>query len=142
MAGRIVDPIVDKVFVASVALTLLVTGRLSLVATLLLGSRDLVELPLVLWLTFDAQARREHVDQLRANVFGKIVTALQFATVVTALAANRYVIFLAVVSGACGLIAGISYLAQTLRGPVTHRQGGNPGSTWRRDAAMPDGGTP
>lgn len=140
-AGKLVDPIVDKVFVASVALTLLATGRLSLVATLLLGSRDLLELPLVLWLTFDAQARADHVDRLRANVFGKIVTALQFATVVAAIVTNRYVTFLAVLSGFCGVVAGISYLAQALWRPATHRHGGNPGPRWRRAAAMHGGRT-
>jgi phosphatidylglycerophosphate synthase len=141
MAGRIVDPVVDKVFVASVALTLLATGRLSLVATLLLGARDLVELPLVVWFMFDAQARAHHVDQLRANKFGKIVTALQFATVIAAVVTNRYVTFLAVLSGSCGVVAGISYLAQALGRSATDRHGGNPGSRWRRGAAV-HGGRP
>jgi phosphatidylglycerophosphate synthase len=35
LAGGIVDPIVDKLFVGPVAVTLLATGRLSLLATLL-----------------------------------------------------------------------------------------------------------
>lgn len=127
VAGGIVDPIVDKVFVASVALTLLATGRLSLLATLLLGSRDLVELPLVLWFAFNTRARADHLVESKANVFGKIVTVLQFATVVAALTASRYVTVLAVVSGASGVVAGISYLARAFRQPPPRGDGGDPG---------------
>jgi phosphatidylglycerophosphate synthase len=143
VAGGIVDPIVDKLFVGSVAVTLLATGRLSLLATLLLGSRDLVELPIALWLAFDSRARRDRSDQLKANVFGKIVTVLQFTTVVAALAASRYVTLLAVSSGLAGVVAGATYWALARRQPparVSHH--GDSASSWRGTQASPNGKLP
>jgi phosphatidylglycerophosphate synthase len=140
LAGGIVDPIVDKLFVGSVALTLLATGRLSLLATLLLGSRDLVELPIALWLVFNSQARRDRSNQLKANVFGKIVTVLQFTTVVAALMASRYVTFLAVSSGLAGVTAGATYWTLARRKPPAHVNGhDDPGSSWHGTQTSPNG---
>jgi phosphatidylglycerophosphate synthase len=139
VAGGIVDPIMDKLFVGSVAVTLLATGRLSLLATLLLGSRDLVELPIALWLAFDPRARRDRSNQLKANVFGKIVTVLQFTTVVAALAASRYVTLLAVSSGLAGVVAGATYWTLARRQPPAHvNHHGDPGSSWRGTQASPN----
>lgn len=118
LAGGIVDPIVDKLFVGSVAVTLFLTGRLSLVATLLLGTRDLVELPLFLWLVFNSRAMASRSARLKANAFGKGVTVLQFATVVAALVAGRFVTFFAVLSGVSGAVAGATYWVRLFRRPL------------------------
>jgi phosphatidylglycerophosphate synthase len=143
VAGGIVDPIMDKLFVGSVAVTLLATGRLSLLATLLLGSRDLVELPIALWLAFDPRARRDRSNQLKANVFGKIVTVLQFTTVVAAIVASRYVTLLAVSSGLAGMMAGATYWTLACRRPPAHvNHHGDPGSSWRGTQASPNGRLP
>lgn len=120
--GAIVDPIVDKLFVFTVAVTLFATGRLSLLATLLLGSRDIVELPLAFWMAFDSRARAARIAHLKANVFGKVVTVLQFVTVVAALTANRYVIVLAIVSGCTGVVAGVTYWVLVCRRPPPRPQ--------------------
>jgi phosphatidylglycerophosphate synthase len=118
-AGGIADPIADKLFVGSVALTLFATGRLSLFATLLLGLRDLVELPLVVWFAFDSRARAGRSEQMKANRFGKVVTVLQFMTIVAALLSSSHVTLMALLSGASGVVAGITYWARAFHRPLT-----------------------
>src|ERR1044071_1962977 len=51
--GAILDPAMDKVFVATVGVTLLVKGGLSLPQLLLLLARDILELPLVVRFALD-----------------------------------------------------------------------------------------
>lgn len=46
--GAVVDPITDKLFVATVVITLLVRSKLAWWSLLLLGTRELGELPLVI----------------------------------------------------------------------------------------------
>jgi len=117
VTGEIADSIVDKLFVASVAATLLVTKRLSLTATLLLGSRDLVELPLVFRFAFGSRTSSERFETVKANLFGKLVTVLQFATVAAALVAVHYVTLFALVTGVSGVVAGVAYWVRALRHP-------------------------
>ena len=47
--GCVVDPITDKLFVLTIAITLVTTAKLSVGAVVLLSTRELGELPLVLW---------------------------------------------------------------------------------------------
>jgi len=123
LAGAVLDPIVDKLFVGAVAVSLLLADRLSLGEVLLLGVRDVVELPLLVWLLFDTSSLTDRSGHVRANVFGKVVTALQFATVVTALFLLPLAWPLAVVSGASGLLAAATYWSRLFRG----RDGSLPG---------------
>ena len=46
--GAALDPVTDKLFVMTVAIALVVTGHLSVVAVFLLSTREIGELPLVL----------------------------------------------------------------------------------------------
>jgi CDP-diacylglycerol--glycerol-3-phosphate 3-phosphatidyltransferase/cardiolipin synthase len=72
--GAMLDPITDKIFILTVAITLLATGRLTVLELLLLGARELLELPLVLW---RAVARRQNGPAPTLSA-GKAVTWLQF----------------------------------------------------------------
>jgi len=83
--GAALDPVTDKLFVLTVAITLLVTGQLTLLSVLLLSTREIGELPLVLWIALSAGARRARAEQPSANAAGKAATVLQFASVSAAL---------------------------------------------------------
>lgn len=80
--GAVVDGVTDKLFAATILVTLVWTRAMPLADLALLGSREIGELPLVVWLALSPAARRRKVDD-RANVFGKVATALQFATIVS-----------------------------------------------------------
>jgi phosphatidylglycerophosphate synthase len=113
--GAILDAVVDKVFVAAVAVTLLVEGRLTLFSTLLLGARDVVELPLVVWSALNRRILADGSERVKANMFGKAVTVVQFVTAIAALFSQGYVYFLALAAGALGVVAGATYWARVLR---------------------------
>jgi phosphatidylglycerophosphate synthase len=114
VTGAMLDPVMDKLFVASVAITLLIAGRLSVPLVLLLGARDILELPLVAWIAVDAKNFAERRERVKANIAGKAVTVIQFATVGAALLAERYVFALALASAVSGLVAAATYWARLL----------------------------
>jgi CDP-diacylglycerol--glycerol-3-phosphate 3-phosphatidyltransferase/cardiolipin synthase len=115
LTGAIVDPVLDKVFVLTVAVSLLYGEALSLSAVLLLGVRDLVELPLMAWLLSRPRLLAARAKRVKANIVGKAVTALQFGTVIAALFGTRYADGLAAVTGMAGLGAGVVYWVGMLR---------------------------
>lgn len=115
LTGAILDPVMDKLFVGTVAVALLFAGRLSFPEALLLGARDVMELPLVAWLVHDPLAFADRSGQVKASKLGKVVTVFQFVAVASALFAVRYVALLAVASGALGMLAGATYWARVLR---------------------------
>lgn len=104
--GAALDGITDKVFVLAVALTLLVTARLSKVEVLLLGARDIGELLLLLALLRRRDARLRH-EQPRADVFGKATTLLQFVAVSLALVGHPHRALVAWGAGALGAVTAI-----------------------------------
>src|SRR5579872_9787 len=83
--GAALDPLTDKLFVLTVAITMIVTGQITVVSVLMLSTREIGEIPLVLWLALSERARRERTEAPSANVLGKVATALQFASVSVAL---------------------------------------------------------
>jgi cardiolipin synthase (CMP-forming) len=106
--GATVDAITDKVFVATVVAALVVSQRMSVVEALLLGTREMGELPLVVRLALSRAARRARTDR-SANVPGKIATSLQFVAVTAALfAAPHHAAFVYAAAGA-GVVAAIGY---------------------------------
>ncbi len=113
--GTVVDPISDKLFVLTVVLTLLATGKMTLLEVLLLGARDIGELPLVVWLSASRRARQNRKEQPSANVPGKIATTLQFVAVVTALIAPAQRGVAVVVAALAGAVAAVSYWLRALR---------------------------
>lgn len=112
--GAVVDPITDKIFVLTVVVTLVVAGDLSPVSVLLLSTREIGELPLVLWLAFSHDARQKRKDHPRANAPGKLATALQFATVVAALFRSAWTPALVGLTAIAGVVAAVSYWAREL----------------------------
>lgn len=113
--GAVMDPVVDKIFVATVTVSLLVEGRLALGSALLLGARDVVELPLLVWSAFHRGLLANGSGRVEANAFGKAVTVVQFLTVIAAILGQPYAAFLAVAAGALGVLAGATYWARMLR---------------------------
>jgi CDP-diacylglycerol--glycerol-3-phosphate 3-phosphatidyltransferase/cardiolipin synthase len=113
--GAILDPIMDKVFVATVAVSMIFSGHLSFGSVVLLGARDLLELPLIAWLALDPVALRDRTGRVRANAFGKVVTVAQFATILAALVAIPWVDGLVLTSAALGVVAAATYWARALR---------------------------
>lgn len=83
--GAVVDPITDKIFVLTVAVTLVLAGDLSVLSVVLLSTREIGELPLVVWLSLDRPARKRRKEDPKANRPGKLATTLQFLAVIAAL---------------------------------------------------------
>jgi cardiolipin synthase len=113
--GAVVDPITDKIFVLTVVFTLMASGSLSFVSVLLLSTRELGELPLVVWLATSREARQKRKDHPKANLPGKAATALQFATVVAALFRWPWTGSLVGVTAAAGVLAAVVYWAREAR---------------------------
>lgn len=106
--GAVLDAIVDKVFVLAVAVTMLVAERLDPIQVVLLGTRDLGELVTGarLFVAGPSAMARSHPP----NVFGKVTTALQYATVSAAvLRAEDVTTVLALATGVMGILAAIVY---------------------------------
>lgn len=112
--GAVVDPITDKLFVLVVVVALLSTGRLSPLALLVLATREIGELPLVLWWMFSHTRRRARVEQPMANLMGKLATTLQFATVASALLETPYTDEILVLTGISGVAAAATYWQREL----------------------------
>ena len=114
VTGAVLDPLMDKLFVAVVAITLLVGGRLSLPMVLCLGARDAIEAPLAAWLVFDRRVLADRSGRVRANVAGKLATVAQFAAITAALWKPVYAGPLAAASGVAGVIAAATYWARAI----------------------------
>jgi cardiolipin synthase len=106
--GAALDGITDKVFVLAVAVTLLVTARLTPVEVVLLGARDIGEIVLLLALMLRRDARARH-EQPRADVFGKATTLLQFVAVSLALVGHPSRAWAAWGAGLLGAATAVHY---------------------------------
>ncbi len=111
--GRILDPITDKIFVLSVAVALIASDLLSVGEAILLGTREICELALVTYgiVAWHARARPERA----ANRMGKAATAMQFSTVAAVLFGVPHRGVWIVATAACGVLAGILYVAREWR---------------------------
>jgi cardiolipin synthase (CMP-forming) len=87
-AGALIDPIADRIFVLTAVSTLLFTGALTTTAYFILISRDIATA--VGFLVARAIPWLRGVE-FKARLTGKIVTTLQFITMVAALIAPRAV---------------------------------------------------
>jgi CDP-diacylglycerol--glycerol-3-phosphate 3-phosphatidyltransferase/cardiolipin synthase len=103
--GAFVDAVADKVFVLSVAVTMLCSGLLSLAELAALGTRDLGEVLLGLRLA----ARGRPVLGHRPNAGGKIATLCQFVAVVGVLGGAPFRTGLIGVAAIAGALAVVSY---------------------------------
>jgi cardiolipin synthase len=113
--GAALDPVTDKLFVLTVAITLLVTGQLTAVSVLLLSTREIGELPLVLWVALSPGARKARAEQPLANVAGKAATVLQFASVSAALFHAPHEDLWVDATAVLGVVAAVTYWQRALR---------------------------
>jgi cardiolipin synthase len=113
--GTALDPITDKLFVITVAASLVVRGYFSIGDVVLLSTREIAELPLVVWLAFSSHARSRRADHPSANVPGKLATALQFGTATAALFHMPHLSWLIDATAVVGTFAAASYWAREIR---------------------------
>lgn len=114
-AGAILDAVMDKTFVLAVIVSMLGSERLSIGEGLLLGARDLTELPLLVrWMALSRirQQRRRR----SANRLGKLATVSQFATVAALLLGSPYRAVWIALTALSGALSGIVYAVKELRG--------------------------
>jgi CDP-diacylglycerol--glycerol-3-phosphate 3-phosphatidyltransferase len=113
--GAALDPVTDKIFVLTVAVSLVVRGYLAPIDVVILSTREIAELPLVVWLAVSHHARSRRSEQPSANLLGKAATVLQFATVMAAVFRAPHLGWLIAVAGCSGALAGLGYWARALR---------------------------
>lgn len=116
--GAVLDPITDKLFSISALVSLLWSGNLSVLGAVLLSVREIGELPLVIWLAWDAHARAIRSRELGSNLLGKLTTGLQFGALICVLLApshQAYWIAATAITGACSAIAYWIKFSKALR---------------------------
>lgn len=107
--GAALDPITDKFFVLTIAATLVASGHFSLGSVLLLSTRELLELPLVVWFALSPRARSARAEKPSANALGKLATVLQFVAVVSALLGWAVTELWIGATALIGVLAALSY---------------------------------
>lgn len=113
--GAVVDPIADKVFAITVMRTLLQQGKMPRWGVVALLTREILEAPLVIWVMTSPTARKARRTEARANLPGKLATAVQFGAVMSAIALPRVARRALILAGITGAAAGISYWRRELR---------------------------
>lgn len=86
-SGRMLDPVADKVFVGSVALTMVTRDILSLPLVLLVGLRDITVMCGWVWSFFHRQWSR--YSDMKPLLSGKVATALQFFLIINLTATRQ-----------------------------------------------------
>jgi cardiolipin synthase len=113
--GAALDPITDKLFVTTVAASLVVGGYLSLLDVVLLSTREIGELPLVAWLAVNRDARARRAGHPSANLPGKLATALQFGVATAALLHVSHLAWVIDATAGVGVLAAASYWVREAR---------------------------
>lgn len=113
--GAVIDGITDKAFMATVVVSLILADRLSLFGALLLATREVGELPLVLWWALHRSKRQARAENPRANAVGKLCTSVQFVAVSAALFQVRWLEPVLVLSGVLGVVAALYYWRRETR---------------------------
>jgi cardiolipin synthase (CMP-forming) len=120
--GTALDPITDKLFVTTVAVSLVVAGYFSILDVVLLSTREIGEVPLVAWLAVNHRARDRRAGHPSANWPGKFATALQFGTATAALFWMPHLDWLIDGTAVVGFLAAASYWAREIRTTSTTRR--------------------
>jgi cardiolipin synthase (CMP-forming) len=107
--GRVLDPAADKLFFATAVIALAVSRRIHPFAAVLLGTREIIQIGLAVALAGKGALVRRVTTP--SSVAGKMTTLLQTATVAAALVWLDATTPLALVTAACGAIAGAEYWA-------------------------------
>jgi CDP-diacylglycerol--glycerol-3-phosphate 3-phosphatidyltransferase/cardiolipin synthase len=113
--GSALDPVTDKLFVITVAVSLVLGHYLAVLDVLLLSTREVAELPLVAWLAANRHARQRRAEHPSANAPGKLATALQFGTATAALFRMPRLEWLVYGTAAAGLLAALSYWVREIQ---------------------------
>jgi phosphatidylglycerophosphate synthase len=112
--GAAVDPVTDKLFVLTVVSALVLQKHLRFSDVLLLSTREIGELPLVVWFGTSARARKSRADYPKANWAGKAATVLQFGTISAALFRIDGIQGLVWLTAIGGALAAASYWKRAL----------------------------
>jgi cardiolipin synthase len=106
--GRVVDPLADKVFFVTAALTLVLSGRLAVWGALLLATREIVQL--LLGARLALQGRLVATGEATpSSVAGKMTTVLQGLAVGASLVWTEARAPLVVATAVCGTVAAAEY---------------------------------
>lgn len=106
--GQLLDPIADKLFVASVLLTLLVAALLQPWELALVVARDLAVLAGGLWVVL--RVGWSGLRTLPPSLLGKVATGLQFVFLLSVLYYREVVPAFFVPTVAASILAGLDYL--------------------------------
>ncbi|AKT38008.1 CDP-alcohol phosphatidyltransferase family protein [Chondromyces crocatus] len=117
--GAVIDPLCDKAFALAVMLTLVVQGRIPGWGVVALLTREILQLPLVLWIGLSPRFRGARLSVARANIPGKAATVVQFAAVLAALIWPAALSATLWAAGVAGVVSGLSYWNRQIR----HMQG-------------------
>jgi cardiolipin synthase len=112
--GSWLDPICDKVFVASVLAALYVQRRPPLPLLALIVTRELLQLPMALVYRTSATLRRWLRYDFRASLLGKSATVVQFLAVSAIILDAEAAWRLAVMAFVLGLLALADYIRRAI----------------------------
>lgn len=112
--GAVIDGITDKTFMATVVITLIAHDKVSWPGALQLATRELGELPLVVWWALHRDRRQARAEDPKANAIGKLCTIFQFAAVTGALTAASWLHFALGASALMGCLAAWKYWQREL----------------------------
>jgi phosphatidylglycerophosphate synthase len=112
--GSWLDPICDKLFVASVLAALYVQRRAPLPLLALISTRELLQVPMVLVYRTSGTLRRWLHYDFRASLFGKAATVAQFLAVSAIILGAALAWRLAVFAFALGLLALGDYIRRAI----------------------------
>jgi len=105
--GRLLDPVADKLFFASVALTFLAEGRLGAMELALLALRDIGVLAALCWLLL--RGRWKQVSGLQPGRAGKLATVLQYGALLSLLFLDQLPAALVAITALAGVVAIAQY---------------------------------
>jgi cardiolipin synthase (CMP-forming) len=114
--GALLDPLADKIFVAVVIATLTIAQLIPVWGVLLLVTREVGQVALLVWTLAISHRKLRAPPEERpmASLPGKLTTALQFASVATALVVGSWVVPLFVLTAVAGIGAAIGYWSREL----------------------------
>jgi cardiolipin synthase len=107
LMGAVLDAVMDKVFVLTVLVTLVLTHGLSVVQVLVMSAREIGQLPLLVRSWF--RPRDVPRGARAANLLGKLATVAQFVAVVAVLLGAPRLELFVYATGALGAAAAIVY---------------------------------
>jgi cardiolipin synthase (CMP-forming) len=114
--GALIDPLADKIFVAVVVVTLVVDQLIPVWGVVLLLTREIGQVALFAWTTAISHRKLRGLPRNRpmASLPGKLTTALQFASVGTALVFGAWVAPLFALTAVVGMAAAVGYWSREL----------------------------